>query len=433
MLTDRPRLTRQSMLSGLFLTLIVSLPFMKPSLAYPIVLTDLLFIGLLLVFAVEVFSGNRVLRWRQDDWVPVAYLASFLPSMLATPDLYSSLVKLTTQFYLIFLALLTAALVDNESMLRRAVLAWLAATVVVAAVGIASLLTFPFAADNALLDYARFHFGTLPPGHYPRLSLTFFNANMACNYLSVSAGLLLIARARSWVSDARFFVLFTAILISALATISPGLGGVVIVLGVWFWLRQRDGQSVIPRLVLAATVAVALAFLVALAVTPIIHPTAPFLIGLAGTELLLAPSVRFMLWSGALYEFARYPIVGKGLGVDATLVRYVDPSGFFQTQTDAHNVFLNIAAQCGLAGLLGLAVLVTYVIRTTRPWRIDNDAGSVRVGIGLSFLGAFAYQGLGGSFEDTRHLWVLLGLLMAASRLSRADGNNHRAAALSPC
>jgi putative inorganic carbon (hco3(-)) transporter len=41
----------------------------------------------------------------------------------------------------------------------------------------------------------------------------------------------------------------------------------------------------------------------------------------------------------------------------------------------------------------------------------------VPVALGIAFLGAFAYQGLGGSFEDARHLWLLFGLLIASRRL----------------
>jgi len=38
----------------------------------------------------------------------------------------------------------------------------------------------------------------------------------------------------------------------------------------------------------------------------------------------------------------------------------------------------------------------------------------------LAFLVAFAYEGLGGSFEDARHLWVLFGLFLASGRLAEA-------------
>lgn len=418
---------RQTLSDRLLLLLILSLPLMKPALAYPVVLPDLIFAALLLAFMVEIVSRGRNLSWDRGYWVLLIYVGCLVPSLLATPDLARSLFKLTTQLYLISLALLTALLVQTEEQLRKALLAWLAATAVVVAVSIAGLATFPVAPQNALIDYARFHFGTLPPGSYPRLSSTFLNANMACNYLSVSAIVLLAARACGWVPRGVFVTLLAGTMIAALATISPGLGGIALVLGLWLWLRRRDSPAPGPRLALFAGIAAALAFVVATAITPVLHATAPFLIPVPGTDVIIAPSARWMLWSGSFAEFARHPIVGHGIGIDATFVRYLDPSGNMQIQTDAHNVFLNIAAQCGLLGLAGLAVLLTWAVRLSSPWRPEGRIGAVRVALGLGFLGAFAYQGLGGSFEDTRHLWVLLGLLIASARLSRWDGNNRRA------
>lgn len=97
--------------------------------------------------------------------------------------------------------------------------------------------------------------------------------------------------------------------------------------------------------------------------------------------------------------------------------------------TDAHNLFLSIAAQCGLIGLIGLAAIIAFVIaRMARP-SIGNSL--ICFLLGAAFLDVFVYQGLGGSFEDTRHIWVLLGLFMAASRIdfSRAGGNSRTTAA----
>jgi O-antigen ligase len=111
-----------------------------------------------------------------------------------------------------------------------------------------------------------------------------------------------------------------------------------------------------------------------------------------------------------------------------------NPSGF-EVLTDAHNVFLSIGAQCGIAGLAGLTALVAFVIART-PWRAGlQDQRLPQLLLGAAFVNVFVYQGLGGSFEDTRHIWVLLGLFMAADRIefSRADGNNRTADAPSPC
>jgi O-antigen ligase len=174
-----------------------------------------------------------------------------------------------------------------------------------------------------------------------------------------------------------------------------------------------------------------------LAVTPIVHPTAPFLIEIPGTGIVLAPAGRYLTWSAAAAEFARHPLIGHGIGIDAVDVRYFSPSLEMQSLSDAHNALLNVAAQCGAIGVAGLLFLIVFAARLSLPWR-PAEARPASIGLGLIFLNGFVYQGLGGSFEDARHLWVLLGLLIAAARLERgglirADGNNRKAGGPSLC
>ena len=70
-------------------------------------------------------------------------------------------------------------------------------------------------------------------------------------------------------------------------------------------------------------------------------------------------------------------------------------------------------------GVAALVALLVWVFRHTRPLRLGRHSGDVlRLALGFAFLDAFAYQGLGGSFEDSRHLWLLLGLFLAAGRLA---------------
>jgi O-antigen ligase len=108
--------------------------------------------------------------------------------------------------------------------------------------------------------------------------------------------------------------------------------------------------------------------------------------------------------------------------VDAVDVRYLDPSGNLQALTDAHNTYLSIAAQCGLIGLVALLGLLFSVWVNILPFRLgkNSDGGVLRLGLGFAFLNAFAYQGLGGSFEDSRHLWVLFGLFLASGRIEQS-------------
>ena len=416
----------------LLLALIVSLPFMKPAISYPILLTDLIFILLLVAVAAEILLGRRRIQWKPAYWILLLYVASFVPSLLATPDLPLSMVKLASEFYLVGLAAVTALIVDDRAKMRRAIIAWLLATSVVCFDALLSLTAFVTGRGGWLLEYSRFHFGTLPPGHYPRLCMTFFNANMACNYLTVSLGLTVAARACGWLGRGTFALLVSGIAVAALSTISPGLGGIALLIGVWIWLTCRAHRPRLAAGTLTAGIAAALLFVIALAFTPIPHWTAPFLIHLPG-DIVIAPAGRFLTWSAALAEFGRHPLVGHGIGIDAVLVHYADPSGYLQTLTDAHNMFLSVAAQCGLAGLVGLAAVIALAVRLTGRLRIASRGDALRLALGLSFLNAFVYQGLGGSFEDARHLWVLLGLLIAAPAISLSDGNNRRAGAPSPC
>ena len=171
---------------------------------------------------------------------------------------------------------------------------------------------------------------------------------------------------------------------------------------------------------LAAGVAASVLFVGAATVTPIIHPTAPYLIDVPGVEQAVAPAVRTMTWTDAAENFSRNPLLGAGLGTHPAEVDYVDPAGGRRFVTDAHNVFLNIASQCGLLGLAALAILIVSILRLTMPIRLD-DTRILTVGLGLAWLDAFVYQGLTGSYEDARHLWVLVGLLLASTRLQAPE------------
>lgn len=399
------------------LLLIISLAFMKPTVAlfgFNAGPTDFLFPLVALLWFAAWVSGQAPLRWNRAYWLLAAYLAAMALSGLQDPGVAAP--KLATQAYLLALPVLADQLLRTGEDLRRAVLAWLGGAAVVGIVAMVSLGLFAWHPAHPLLDLVRYRFGTLPPGSYPRLSLTFLNANMLCNYLTVSLCLLLAARHLRWLSRPAFLLLLAGTLIAAFFTFSPGLAGVVLAAGLWGWLTWRERHRGWARRSLLAGLGAALASLPAMALTPILHPTAPYLIELPG--LTLAPAGRLMTWTEAVRNFLADPLIGRGIGQDAVLVRYQDPEGNLQRLTDAHNSFLNIAVQCGVVGLAALVAIVVYAARATGPLRSENG-DALRLALGLAFLNGFAVQGLGGSFEDARHLWVLFGLLLAAERVER--------------
>lgn len=403
---------------------LLGLAFMQPAvplLGFTAVPGDFLFAALFALGAVLVLLGPLRPVVDRAYWFIGAYFLAMFASAAASPAPAIAAAKLATQAYLLALPLILCSLVRDESSLRSAIRWWLGGTALVAASALVSLALFAVAPAHRLLDLTLYHFGTLPPGDYPRLRLTFLNANLACNYLTVSLALALAARHNGWIDRAPFAVLLGGILLAATATISPGLGGIVLALGVWLWLALRERNPALARPVLAATIAVALAAIAALALTPILHPTAPYWVRLPLLDLTLAPSGRLMTWSDAFANFLDRPILGRGIGSDAAAIAYRDPSGGLQHLTDAHNMFLNIAAQCGIVGLAALCALIVHAAARTLPLRLPrNAAGTIRLAAGLGLLNGLVYQGLGGSFEDARHLWVLFGLLLAADRIERA-------------
>jgi len=155
-------------------------------------------------------------------------------------------------------------------------------------------------------------------------------------------------------------------------------------------------------------------------VTPILHPTAPYLIHVPLLDLTLAPSGRLMIWTEAVQNFLAHPLTGRGIGIDPVKVHYMDPSHQLETSTDAHNAFLSIAVQCGIIGLAAFLLLAGHIGKRTLPLRLsEGNPGTMRVGLGIGLLTGLLYEGLGGSFEDSRHLWVAFGLLLASNRISR--------------
>jgi O-antigen ligase len=395
---------------------------MNPPIHYPVIAADALFVLLALALGFELLNGRRRLRWDPCWAILAIYVASLALSLIATSSLPQSLFKLATEGFLAGLTVVTVLVVDNVTLFRRAIITWLSATVIMCIVGLVGLTAFVVDPQGPIYQYTGFHFGTLPPGHYPRLQMTFLNANMACNYLTVSIGLLFAAWSEGWLQKRQAIALLAAFVIAAALTISPGLGGIGVALGTAGFILRGSR----PALLLG--IAAALAFLVAVWFTPIAHSTATFQVHVPGTQVILEPSGRFLTGAAAWRELMTHPLAGHGIGIDAVFVRYADPSGYLQQLTDAHNTFLNIAAQAGVAGLVGLLVLIGYAAYLT----VLEPKDTVALLLGLTFLNGFVYQGLSGSFEDARHLWVLLGLLIARVRISRADGRSHRVGAPLP-
>jgi O-antigen ligase len=124
------------------------------------------------------------------------------------------------------------------------------------------------------------------------------------------------------------------------------------------------------------------------------------------------------MWERSIESIVERPMFGKGVGTGAEPLPYQAASGEQQVLTDAHNVWLSVALQAGVLGLAAFVALVAYVWRRARPLPGDGSQSSVlKLSLRCALVAALFYQGLTGSFEETRHLWVLMGLMVAARDL----------------
>jgi O-antigen ligase len=121
------------------------------------------------------------------------------------------------------------------------------------------------------------------------------------------------------------------------------------------------------------------------------------------------PSARVLTWIDAGKTFLAHPFLGRGLDMPAAHVLYPTASGVVKTMTDAQNTWLSIMAQAGLPGLLAFAAVMFSLTRRFRWFSPRSDP--VRAALELALLGGVVYQLLTESFENTRHVWILMGLV----------------------
>lgn len=360
----------------LLLGYIVGLPWMDfPRLPQKLILADLLFLVL-----APVAVGLALYRRRPvGPWLYYLVLAGYAGaaalSALTSDEPSVSMRALPKVLYLMGLAAVCRIVLFDRERLKLAIGAVLVAGA--EAAGSALLGAFSFylgwseLAGNPLLS----HYGSMPPGNYPRVNGLFSNANLLCNFLIIPVSLAALLGLRKLV----------AFLVSgAFFTFSPGLGAIALVLSRRPW-----------------AVAIALFILV---------------INLFSAAALvqgkLLPSARVICWKEGLRTFKRQPVLGKGLGVTTVMVPNVLPSGARQLLLDPHNSFVSVAAQMGLAGLTSFVALLGFML-----W--GNRDPTSRV-LAMALAGCWLYQGLTGSLEDSRHAWLLIGMLEASRRLPLA-------------
>jgi O-antigen ligase len=355
--------------------------------------TDFIFLFTFAIWFLAIIFQKQKFRL---SWFYVPLILYFLALTLSTifsQNPKQSFIKLLGDVYLLGLAVLTFNLVKDFQFVKKTILTWIFTTIFVCFVSLITLLLFYIDRDNSLLNDTLSHYGTLPSGNYPRIQSTFLNPNMLCNYFNIGAMFAVLAYKLNWINSKIFYTFAFIFSISVFFTLSPGIGAILLCLGIWFWLEFNEkSKFALSKISLIGGLISALFF---------------FIISLVSPSNLSEPSARILTWKSAWQTFLEYPIFGKGLGENVANVRFTDINGNQQFLTDAHNLWLNVGGESGIFGILAITFLSVYLIKKTFP--IKNNP--IKTTLFIAFLGTFFYQGLLGSFEDARHLWILIGLL----------------------
>ena len=125
----------------------------------------------------------------------------------------------------------------------------------------------------------------------------------------------------------------------------------------------------------------------------------------------LHASARVRLWHQVASGFVHHPWLGAGVGKRLAFVVDVKPSGQVSRLTDAHNVWLSVAGHLGIVGVIALGAVIVLALGGTWSRLAPLAPAPIPKALVLAFVGAFLYHGLSMSLEDTRHVWLLLGLL----------------------
>jgi O-antigen ligase len=402
---------------------IASLAFMRPQVklgGLAVVPTDLIAALAGLCWLLACALERRLPRFERFHALLLLYFLAMAISALFAPQPLDRAVKLASEAYLLGLAVLVWGLLVDQEHLRRASRAWLLGTALVAAMAAAALLVAMLDPANPLLRPVQHHLGSLPMGPFVRYRLAYENPNMLGAYLSVSLMVALLAATRGWVGRPTSIALIAGLSMATIATFSAGIGGIILGGALWFWLRRRRTQPGLARATLWVGIAAAAAFAVAQALTPIAYDQPFFSLPVPGTDISLLPTARMRAWIDSLRTFAAHPLTGVGIGMDVARVRFVEPGGARVMLHDAHNVWLNVAAGCGVIGVLAFLAIVVAIWRRTRTAADRAAAGLATVAWGAGVLNVLVYQGIGGAFEDARFIWVAIGLLLVADRADRA-------------
>jgi O-antigen ligase len=146
-----------------------------------------------------------------------------------------------------------------------------------------------------------------------------------------------------------------------------------------------------------------------------------------GGEWHFLKGPRVHTWLSAVGTVRDHPVTGLGYGstvahtprIQVWITQgYAEPLDIDRPpKKDAHQTWLSVAAQAGLVGLgayLAVLLVCWRSLRRALRWRPGTVPERLAVAAAAGLAGALVFHGLFASVEESRHVWALLGLGVAA-------------------
>jgi putative inorganic carbon (HCO3(-)) transporter len=396
-----------SVAAGLFLAGVVLLPIMQVRVG--VGSTDLIPADVAFVLAgaaaIVALIGRRIpIRRTLFTGALVAYVGALLLALVTGGVTRTTLSGAATGAYVAGLAALAHHLAPARVSPARFLKAFVAGAAIAAGTALVGLVLFYAGFDRPSDNRFIGVYGNVPHGRYPRVIGSFLSPNLLCNFLACGLVAVLTAQHVGLISRRLTAALAGGIVVAVGFTLSPGIGGVLLAAGVWLWAFPAVRSERARRGALVAGAVGATAFFV----------LTVFMLKLDDG---LQQSLRVRAWQSSGQRFLHSPLVGVGLDENLGHVRPDHSSALI---TDAHNMWLSVAGQMGLVGVVAIGSVIAApfldVERRRRIWRQP-----IARGLAIALLGALAYQGLSMSVEDARHLWIVLGVLASLAYVEREE------------
>jgi hypothetical protein len=309
--------------------------------------------------------------------------------LFSSPHEAASASKLLGIAELCALAIVTADLASEAAVMRRVAQVLAFTSLLVAATAVFGLMLFYAGEETRLIGI----YGELTPSpFYARVQAGFYNPNLLASFCIFAAAAIghRDAELPVWLRRAAWAAL--AIVVGL--TFSRGIIGFALAAVV------RHAATRPRRILAAACATIAVGGMVLLTAWKLsIDPTRP-------TEAYLnrsTSSSRYQAVTTSLESIVSKPVFGSGPGTH--------PARYDDSPFDAHMTYVGIAATLGLPALAFFTSLV-YIAWISRRHPTELSLWGGMAGL--------AVDGLGQDVESFRHLWLLIGLVLADASSSRA-------------